>query len=134
MGLEVHSGIDPSGLPASSSDAFPRPSGLLRNNYPDVFNKAPKGMASGASQIRELEPKSNDGGVRPNCACALLECWFADFPKTQGEKWKSDVCKELDSEGRFVQGRGWLEDEGKTVIAAAIARGIKRYIDSLSSN
>ena len=79
-----------------------------------------------------ISHKSSDGATMLNCACALTENWFADYPK--GCAWANDEkYADTDNDGRYKTGRGWLmSDEGVDTIARLNANGIKRYIDSLS--
>lgn len=79
-----------------------------------------------------ISHKSSDGATMLNCACALTENWFADYPK--GCAWANDEkYADRDDDGRYKTGRGWLmSDEGVDTIARLNADGIKRYIDSLS--
>ena len=66
-----------------------------------------------------------------NCACALTENWFADYPK--GCAWSNNSKYQEMENGHYKTGRGWLmSDEGVETIARLNANGIKRYIDSLS--
>ena len=85
--------------------------------------------ATGSTYISH---KSSDGATMLNCACALTENWFADYPK--GCAWANDEkYADTDNDGRYKTGRGWLmSDEGVDTIARLNANGIKRYIDSLS--
>lgn len=80
-----------------------------------------------------ISHKSSDGATMLNCACALTENWFADYPK--GCAWYNDeeYDKKDEENKRYKTGRGWLmSDEGVDTIAQLNANGIKRYIDSLS--
>ena len=79
-----------------------------------------------------ISHKSSDGATMLNCACALTENWFADYPK--GCAWSNDEkYAEKDENERYKTGRGWLmSDKGVDTIARLNANGIKRYIDSLS--
>jgi hypothetical protein len=73
--------------------------------------------------------KSTDGAVQLNCACALTENWFADYPKQA--YWTVSGYDSL-IDGRYKSMRGWLENDGIEIIAQMNAKGIKRYIDTLS--
>ena len=78
-----------------------------------------------------ISHKSSDGATMLNCACALTENWFADYPK--GCAWSNDSKYQEMENGHYKTGRGWLmSDEGVETIAQLNANGIKRYIDSLS--
>ena len=78
-----------------------------------------------------ISHKSSDGATMLNCACALSENWFADYPK--GCAWSNDSKYQEMENGHYKTGRGWLmSDEGVETIAQLNANGIKRYIDSLS--
>lgn len=78
-----------------------------------------------------ISHKSSDGATMLNCACALTENWFADYPK--GCAWSNDEKYADQENGRYKTGRGWLMSrEGIDTIAQLNANGIKRYIDSLS--
>lgn len=78
-----------------------------------------------------ISHKSSDGATMLNCACALTENWFADYPK--GCAWSNNSKYQEMENGHYKTGRGWLmSDEGVETIARLNANGIKRYIDSLS--
>lgn len=98
----------------------------------ESFKTLPKGMINGhLTPHTQLRPEGNEPGLYPNCACATLECWFTDYGKESGSKWKQEGWDKKDTNGRHITGRGWLENEGFSPIVKAIADGIKRYIDSL---
>lgn len=78
-----------------------------------------------------ISHKSSDGATMLNCACALSENWFADYPK--GCAWSNESKYQEMENGHYKTGRGWLmSDEGVETIAQLNAKGIKRYIDGLS--
>lgn len=72
---------------------------------------------------------STDGAVQCNCACALTENWFADYPKNS--KWNSAGYDSLVN-NKYKTMRGWMENDGLEILAQMNAKGIKRYIDTLS--
>lgn len=81
--------------------------------------------------VEYISHKSSDGATMLNCACALSENWFADYPK--GCAWSNDSKYQEMENGHYKTGRGWLmSDEGVETIAQLNAKGIKRYIDGLS--
>ena len=92
----------------------------------------PVGMMDGKVRLLNLGENNTDGAPNLKCACILTENWFADYPKNCA--WSNDsVYQDKDENGKYKTGRGWLEsDEGIEELAQAHARGIKRYIDTLS--
>ena len=72
--------------------------------------------------------KSSDGATMVNCACALTENWYADYPSTkEWEQLSSE--KQLEADNGFMS--GWLNGDGLKVIAELNAKGIMRYIETL---
>jgi D-alanyl-D-alanine dipeptidase len=107
------------------------------------FTTMPKGAMDGSCSVVQfparkkddgtISYKSCDGATQQDCACALTENWFADYPK--GCNWAGANYKDKDSEGRFKTMRAWLEsDEGVQTIAEINAKGIKKYIDYINAN
>ena len=107
----------------------------------NTYTTLPPGMLDGSCKVRHyFGEKSNDPGTMPKCACAMTENWFADYcskGKTESKKFNNirytDAVWEKDN-GRWVWGKGWLNNEGFEDIAQCHARGIKRYIDTLKEN
>ena len=95
------------------------------------YTKMPDGMMNGNCSIKNLDNSNTDGAPKMDCACILTENWYADYPS--GCKWDSEKAYSETENGIYKCGRGWMMDEeGLDVIAAAHARGIKRYIDTLA--
>lgn len=96
------------------------------------FSLMPEGMMRQTNSINSLGEANSDGGPNQSCACVLLENWFADY-SVDGTPWEGNRYNEKDENGRFKTGRAWLEsEEGGKIISAAIIKGLKRYIDSIS--
>lgn len=103
------------------------------------FNLIPEGMMNnGVSKTHLLYTESyqndmTDPGVNPNCACILTENFFADY-KTGGPSWKDDENYKTMNNGRYQNGRAWLEsEEGLNVIAEIHVNGIINYINSIGT-
>lgn len=107
-----------------------------------TFTKMPAGAMDGGCHIKhfpcrkdkktkELVCKSCDGATQQNCACALTENWFADYPK--GSNWSGSGYDNLVN-GKYKSMRGWLENEGVEEIAQLNAKGVKKYIDYINTN
>lgn len=95
--------------------------------------KAPEGMFKNLNKSTHLlytdsySHDKTDPAVKVNCACLLTENWFADY----GYGWDK-INYNLLSNGRYTNGRAWLEsDEGLTAIAEIHVNAIVNYISSL---
>lgn len=112
----------------------------------DAYTTMPIGGMDGGCTLEHQDPynpktkktecESSDGAVMLNCACALTENWFANYPL--GKPWNTNGWDILDATGRYPAMRGWMEQTGNTggieVIAQLNVNGIKRYIDYINTN
>ena len=94
------------------------------------YDKMPLGMMKYPSRISLLGADNTDWAPQQACACILTENWFADYPVNCN--WSTEGFDYPNADGRMPSGRGWLVHQGMDILAEAHARGIKRYIDSLS--
>ena len=106
----------------------------------DSFTTMPVGMMDQGVNATHLlytdsytnATKGTDPGVDPNCACILTENFFADYT-TGGPSYNDDANYKTMSNGRYQNGRAWLEsDEGLNAIADIHVGAIVNYINSLS--
>jgi hypothetical protein len=107
-------------------------------NHEDAFSMMPEEAMDGTVKVVHFPPrkkdgvisyKSSDGATMLNCACALIENWYADYPNT--EEWEKLTIDEQKKNKTYMS--SWLfSPQGVDTIARLNANGIKRYIDSLS--
>lgn len=97
----------------------------------DKLTKLPDGAIGDNIYVKNLNINNTDEAPQLDCACILTENWFADYPPQNGQ-WAKSSYGEIKN-GKYVTGRGWLENDGIDVIAKAHANAIKNYINSLNN-
>lgn len=122
--------VEEAKLVAAKKDSLKIPTGMM-NGKCTVEHFPSRKKKDKDTGVEYTSHKSSDGATMLNCACALTENWFADYPK--GCSWSNDSKYQEMEGGKYKTGRGWMmSDEGVETIAQLNAKGIKRYIDSLS--
>jgi hypothetical protein len=97
----------------------------------DKLTNLPDGAIGDNIYVKNLNKNNTDEAPQLDCACILTENWFADYPPQNGQ-WAKSSYGEIKN-GKYVTGRGWLENDGVDVIAKAHANAIKNYINSLNN-